>query len=151
MMSKILNNTSIFIFTILIFTLSMGVNVSKISCDKGNNLFLGIEVPSCSQVTKITCVMQKEKVFCCIKEVKKSCCTEIISKSCTTTTKNFQFNFETLVTFFKFNFIQDSSLLHLTSLFNSNFYFKSYINYNSSMQQSKLYKPELSKLQSFLL
>ena len=150
-MKLILINISLVILTILVVFLSMGVNVSKMRCDEGGTLFLGSEVPSCSEKNEVVCAKQQEKVSCCMIEVKKSCCPETNDKSCTSSTQNIHFDFETLITVFDFDFKEISSFLYSVVLYDKQCVLKKSINYISGMPPPKLHKPELAKIQSFLL
>ena len=150
-MKQILINISLVILTILVVFLSMEFNVSKMSCDEGGTLYLGSEVPSCSEENEVVCVKGQEKVSCCMIEVKKSCCPETKDKSCASETKTIQFDFETLVESFNLNFSVGSILLFtftLVDCFNTNYNGQTYL---SDIPPPKLHKPVLSKIQAFLL
>ena len=150
-MKQILRNISLGIMTILVVFLSMGVNISKMRCDKTGSLYLGSEVPSCSMDNAVICTKAQEKVSCCMLEVKKSCCPEKKDNSCASETETIQFDFETLVTVFELNLKEISALLYTVVLYDKQCNLKKHINYISGMPPPELYKPELTEIQSFLL
>ena len=150
-MKQILRNISVFIMTILVVFLSMGVNISKMRCDKTSSLYLGSEVPSCSMDNEVICTKAQEKVSCCMLEIKKSCCPEKKDNSCTSETETIQFDFETLVTSFELNLKEISVLLYTVALNDKQCDLKKHINYISGIPPPKLNKPQLAQIQSFLL
>ena len=150
-MKKMFRNISLVMMTILVVFLSMGVNISKMQCDKSGRVFIGTETMSCSADKDIICDSNQEKITCCILEIKKSCCPKQTDNSCSNDTELIQFDFETIV----------ESVDHNTSLLNA-FYVNSYVsnyftfnynvnNYKSGIPPPKLHKPILAKIQSFLL
>jgi hypothetical protein len=150
-MKQILRNISLVIMTILVVFLSMGVNISKMRCDKTGSLYLGSEVPSCSEENEVVCAKAQEKVSCCMIEVKKSCCPETNDKSCASSTQNIHFDFETLLTAFEPDFSVAPILLFTFNLrycFNTDYNVQTYL---SDIPPPKLHKPVLSNIQSFLL
>ena len=150
-MKQILRNISLVIMTILVVFLSMGVNISKMRCDKTGSLYLGSEVPSCSMDNAVICTKAQEKVSCCMLEIKKSCCPEKKDNSCASETETIQFDFETLVTVFELNLKEISALLYTVVLHDKECDLKKYINYISGIPLPKLNKPQLAQIQSFLL
>ena len=150
-MKQILRNISLVIMTILVVFLSMGVNISKMRCDKTGSLYLGSEVPSCSMDNAVICTKAQEKVSCCMLEIKKSCCPEKNDNTCASETETIQFNFETLLTAFDPDFSVAPILLFtfaLTDCFNVKYNVQTYL---SDIPPPKLHKPVLSNIQSFLL
>ena len=150
-MKKMFRNISLVMMTILVVFLSMGVNISKMQCDKAGRVFIGTETMSCSADKDIICDANQEKIYCCLLEIEKSCCPEQTDNNCSSDTELIQFDFETIV----------ESIEHNTSLLNA-FYVNSYVsnyftfnynvnNYKSGIPPPKLHKPILSKIQSFLL
>ena len=150
-MKQILRNISLVIMTIFVVFLSMGVNISKMRCDEAGTLYLGSEVPSCSEENEVVCAKAQEKVSCCMIEVKKSCCPETKDKSCASSTQNIHFDFETLLTAFEPDFSVAPILLFTFNLrycFNTDYNVQTYL---SDIPPPKLHKPVLSNIQSFLL
>jgi len=139
------------VMAVFIITVSMGLNISKMSCSQDGSLYLGTEVPSCSEEVDAICEMEQEKISCCLMEIEKSCCPETNDNSCESDTENIHFNFETLISFFDVNFEISPILIsfHSHPFFSENTY--SEIKYFSGMPPPKLYKPELSEIQAFLL
>ena len=150
-MKQILRNISLVIMTILVVFLSMGVNISKMRCDKTGSLYLGSEVPSCSEENEVVCNEEQEKVSCCMIEVKKSCCPETNDKSCASSTQNIHYDFETILTVFELDFSEKTILLSFFNSYDSKSYFVKVNNYFSGIPPPKLNKPQLSQIQSFLL
>ena len=96
-MKKIFRNISLVMMTILVVFLSMGVNISKMQCDKAGRVFIGTETMSCSADKDIICDSNQEKITCCILEIKKSCCPKQTDNSCSSETELIQFDFEKLL------------------------------------------------------
>ena len=150
-MKQIFINISLVILTIFVVFLSMGINISKMRCDETGTLYLGSEVPSCSEENEVVCTKEQEKVSCCMIEVKKSCCPETKDKSCASSTQNIHFDFETLLTAFEPDFSVAPILLFTFNLrycFNTDYNVQTYL---SDIPPPKLHKPVLSNIQSFLL
>jgi hypothetical protein len=150
-MKQILINIHLVILTILVVFLSMGVNISKMRCDKDGTLYLGTQVPSCSEENEVVCNKEQEKVSCCMIEVQKSCCPETNDKSCASSTQNVHYDFETILTVFELDFSEKASLLSFFNSYYSKSYFVKVNNYFSGIPPPKLNKPILAEIQSFLL
>ncbi|MDG1348419.1 MAG: hypothetical protein P8P67_01765 [Flavobacteriales bacterium] len=150
-MKLLFKNISIIITTVLVLFLSVGIHVSKMKCDKGGSVFVGTEVPSCSEENEVICAKEQEKVTCCMIEIQKSCCPETQDKSCASETKNLQFDFETLLTVFNLDFSSVNVLLYTLVTCDKTSIYTIQINHLSGIPPPKLYKPVLAKIQSFLL
>ena len=150
-MKFFIKNTFINLMTLLVMVLSLGVHVSKMKCDKGGNVYVGTEVPSCSEENEVVCAKEQEKVTCCMIEIQKSCCPETQDKSCASETQNLQFDFETLLTVFNLDFSSINVLLYTLVSYDKAAVFTKQINHFSGIPPPKLYKPVLAKIQSFLL
>ena len=126
---------------VFIIAVSMGLNISKMSCSDDNELYFGTEVRSCNE----------EKVSCCMEEIMISCCPETNDNSCESETENIHFNFETFISSECLNFEISPILISFLSynIFSENTY--SEIKRFSGIPPPKLNQPELSKIQSFLL
>jgi len=150
-MKQISRNISLIMMTILVVLLSMGVNISKMQCDKAGRVFFGTKTMSCSADKDIICDSNQEKISCCILEIKKSCCPEQTDNNCSSDTELVQFDFETIIEYIEYN----TSLLNAfyVNSFVSNYFRFNYNinNYKSGIPPPKLHKPILSKIQSFLL
>ncbi len=139
------------VMAVFILSVSMGMNVSKMKCNKDGDLYLGSSVPSCSMENEVICEGKQEKISCCMKEIKKSCCPEKNDNSCASETETIQFDFEALLTAFEPDFSVAPILLFtfdLTDCFNANYNGQTYL---SDIPPPKLHKPVLSNIQSFLL
>ena len=143
----------VFSIVMAVFTLSvsMGMNVSKMKCDEDGSVYLGTQVPSCSEENEVVCNEEQEKVSCCMIEVKKSCCPETNDKSCASSTQNIHYDFETILTVFELDFSKITILLSFLNSYDSKSYFVKVNNYFSGIPPPKLNKPQLSKIQAFLL
>ena len=150
-MKQISRNISLILITILVVLLSIGVNISKMQCDKAGRVFFGTKTMSCSADKDIICDSNQEKISCCILEIKKSCCPEQTDNNCSSDTELVQFDFETIIEYIEYN----TSLLNAfyVNSFVSNYFRFNYNinNYKSGIPPPKLHKPILSKIQSFLL
>jgi hypothetical protein len=150
-MKQILINIHLVILTILVVFLSMGVNISKMRCDKDGTLYLGTQVPSCSEENEVVCNKEQEKVTCCMIEIQKSCCPETNDKSCASSTQNIHYDFETILTVSEHDFSVKASLLSFFNSYDSKSYFVKVNHYFSGIPPPKLNKPQLAQIQSFLL
>ena len=150
-MKRLFKNISLYFTALLVLFLSIGISFSKMSCSLENSFYFGIEAPVCSKSVDMICDKIQETVSCCMKEIETTCCfSESQEKTCNSDTQTIHFDFETLITELEVKF----QVPELLSLFNTNNFFlviSSEITYSSSIPPPKLYKPELSKIQSFLL
>ena len=149
-MMNIIRYISVFIGAFLVLSLTIGTHISKMKCAEGGAVYLGSEVPSCSQEKEVQCEQVQKKVTCCMLEIEKACCPETQDNTCASETELVHFEFETIVKFSELDF----SVLR-TSLFISQ-YICTHIKTNSvvifsGIPPPKLNKPVLSKIQSFLL
>ena len=69
------------VMAVFILSVSMGINISKMKCDEAGTVYLGTQVPSCSEENELICNDEQEKISCCMIVVNKSCCTETNDKS----------------------------------------------------------------------
>jgi hypothetical protein len=139
------------VMTVFILSVSMGMNISKMNCDKNGSVYLGTQVPSCSEKNEVVCNKEQEKVTCCMIEVQKSCCPETNDESCASSTQNIHYDFETILTVFEHDFSAKASSLSFFNSYDSKSYFVKVNNYFSGIPPPKLNKPELSQIQSLLL
>ena len=139
------------VMAVFILSVSMGMNISKMKCDEDGSVYLGTQVPSCSEENDVVCNEEQEKVSCCMIEVKKSCCPETNDKSCASSTQNIHYDFETILTVFELDFSEKIILLSFFNSYDSKSYFVKVNNYLSDIPPPKLHNPVLSNIQSFLL
>jgi len=139
------------VMAVFILSVSMGMNISKMNCDEDGSVYLGIEVPSCSEKNEVVCNKAQEKVTCCMIEVEKSCCPETNDESCASSTQNIHYDFETILTVFEHDFSVKASLLSFFNSYDSKSYFVKVNHYFSGIPPPKLNKPQLAQIQSFLL
>ena len=150
-MMKIIRYISVFIGAFLVLSLTIGTHISKMKCAEGGAVYLGSEVPSCSQEKEVQCEQVQKKVTCCMLEIEKACCPETEDKSCASETELVHFDFETIISFSKYDF---SLLVHpIINVICSDVFSISKIsnNFQSGIPPPKLNKPVLSQIQSFLL
>jgi hypothetical protein len=129
--------------------LSLGVNVSKIKCNLDGTLYLGSKAPSCSSLADVICFQEQEKSSCCVLDVQKSCCSDNLSNTCSIYTESIKFDFETIISLFDFDF-DNSSLISSILLFKDRLS-ECYNNYFLYIPPAEILKPQLSKIQVFLL
>ena len=139
------------VMAVFIMSVSMGMNISKMKCDEDGSVYLGTEVPSCSEEYEVVCNKEQEKVTCCMIEIQKSCCPETNDESCASSTQNIHYDFETILTVLELDFSEKASLLSFFNSYESNSYFVKVNNYFSGIPPPKLNKPTLAQIQSFLL
>ncbi len=139
-MKKDILNIFLGLFIILIVSLSMGFNISKMCCDDSGILYLGSKVPSCNL----------GEVSCCSAEITELCCTETNDNSCSSITQNFHFEFQTVINYFHVNFKQ---LIFLFYIVLYELGYDNYVFINSLIDHVPIhiYQPEFSEIQSFLL
>ena len=151
-MRKFFTYISLFLLSILVVFLSVGVSISKMQCSTDGKFFLGTEVPNCIEELEISCGLEIQQVSCCKKtESIESCCPQTGDDSCASETANFQFDFETLMPSIEFNFDMISVLLYVSFTYNQVFHKTEQLNYLREIPLLSIHKPELSKIQSFLL
>ena len=139
------------LMAIFVLLLSMGINISKMACDKNSNIYLGIQEFSCITDNEFICESNNFEMSCCSKKDTKTCCKDVPGKNCKTNSSLIQFDFETIVE----RNIEDVSIVNFitfTYLF-SNFTTNEYkIHFNlSKYLLVKNHQPKLSLLQSFII
>jgi len=149
-MRKFCKNICIFLLTTFVLFLSIGIHISKMGCLEDSRIFIGKEVPNCMQLEKTACIIELQKISCCNRdEIKQICCPEKKDDSCASETTNIQFDFETIISVFNFDF----ELLSVFLCIRDHKYVDYTIDndYVSSVPPPKINKPELIEIQSFLL
>ena len=138
-MKKDILNIFLGLLTILVVSLSVGFNISKMGCDS-SILYLGSKVPSCNL----------GEFSCCSAEITESCCPETNDNSCSSITQNFHFEFQTVINYFHVNFKQLIFLFYIVlyELDYDNYMFISSVIDHVPIH---IYEPEFSEIQSFLL
>ncbi len=151
-MKQTIINISLVLLTIFVLFLSIGISVSKMNCSKEGKIFIGTEVPNCTENIENTCGIDVEAFSCCNKkETLESCCPQTEDNSCASETANIQFDFETLMTTFEFDFKSTSILLCTYFLYDQPCNLREQLNYPGGISLLKIHKPELAEVQSFLL
>lgn len=143
-------NICIFLLTTFVLFLSIGIHISKMGCSEDSRIFIGKEVPNCTQSEKTACIIELQKISCCNRdEIQQICCSEEKDDSCASETKNIQFDFETIISVFNFDFELLSVFLCVG--YHKYVYYTIDNDYVSSVPPPKINKPELIEIQSFLL
>ena len=136
--------------SILVFVLSIGVNISELNCGDSVRFFLGDSVKSCNDYKDMSCCKMDEPITCCTVDVEKKCVLVSSFDCCASETELINFQFETLIESSSSNLIFFLSIylfnkLHLDIDINN---FNPYVNYKPP---SYLFKSLIIQIQSFLL
>ena len=149
-MMNIIRYISVFIGAFLVLSLTIGTHISKMKCAEGGAVYLGSEVPSCSQEKEVQCEQVQKKVTCCMLEIEKACCPETQDNTCASETELVHFEFETIVEFSELDFSVLPILLFTSKYICTHIKTNSVVIF-SGIPPPKLNKPVLSQIQSFLL
>ena len=152
-MNQIFSNIAVFLLTILVIFLSVGVSISKMQCSTDGKIFIGTEVPNCMQIDEMACNDDLKEFSCCIqKEDIQSCCPQTKDDSCASETTNIQLDFETLISSLILDFKETSALVYIC-LFNEKYYVlkNQFVCLSDGPLPPNLLKPKLAEIQSFLL
>lgn len=152
-MKHIYSNISIFLLTILVVFLSVGVSISKMQCSKDGKIFVGTQVPNCMQIEEMACTDDLKEFYCCTKEDNlQLCCPQTKDDSCASETANIQFDFETVVSSFILDFKEKITLVDTYILNEQSYVVKHKIVFlRYGPLPPNLLKPKLAEIQSFLL
>jgi hypothetical protein len=146
---KIQNIFSLIIAVFVLF-LSMGINISKMACDKESNIYFGVQEFSCSIEEKSICKTSKQDVSCCSAVVEKTCCPDKSDNNCKTNSSLIQFNFETVFeSLYDYDFLSSYILRHNYSNIINTYIEKIYRQTNFLLLN--INKPTLPKIQTFLI
>ncbi|MAU37060.1 MAG: hypothetical protein CMD14_06790 [Flavobacteriales bacterium] len=141
----------LFLLSTLVVFLSMGFSVSKMPCCD-DKIYIGSEVPNCMQKEDACCIIDIQKISCCAEdEIELSCCSQTQDSTCEGETTNIQFDFETLIPSFELSLKEVIVLFHIYILNDQVFEYKNHIDHILKVPLSKINKPQLSQIQSFLL
>ena len=151
-MRQIFVNIYLVLLATFVVFLSVGVSISKMQCSKDGKIFIGAEIPNCMEKQAIACDIVLNEISCCQKEeAQESCCPQTNDNSCAGETANIQFDFETVISSFEVNFKAISILLYTCYIHELTYNLKQELNYSKVISLLRLYKPELAKIQAFLL
>ena len=121
-MNKLSSNIISFFLICFVLFLSIGTNISKMQCSKGDKLFFGTEVPNCVDEKKKYCNINIEEFSCCAKEkLLESCCRKNDDNSCASEITIIQFDFETLLCYFDFSVNLFPVNIHRLFVYNDSF------------------------------
>jgi hypothetical protein len=119
-------------------------------CD--DKIYIGSEFSNCMQKEDLCFTMDIQKTSCCAEdEIELSCCPQTKDNTCEWETANIQFDFETLIPSLEFSFKEVIVLFHIFILHDQVFDYKKHIDHIVKVPLSKLNKPKLPEIQSFLL
>ena len=152
-MNQIFSNIAVFLLTILVIFLSVGVSISKMQCSTDGKIFIGTQVPNCMQIDEMACSDDLKEFSCCIQEEDvQSCCPQTKEDSCASETTNIQLDFETLISSLILDFKETSALVYIC-LFNEKYYVlkNQFVCLSDGPLPPNLLKPKLAEIQSFLL
>jgi|TARA_B110000495_G_scaffold200506_1_gene215898 hypothetical protein len=96
----ILKNSIYFSIILLVLLVSTGFNISKMTCDKSQSIYLGSEVPNCMVINTNTCNKDSDTPACC-RIVEKKCCPTNMTGSCDKESVFVQLDFETIFSYVK--------------------------------------------------
>ena len=148
---RILNKSFVILMSIFVIVISMGLNVSKFCCSENIEIFLSNNISSCSELQTIPSKKDQLNVSCCQYEIEKNCCPENKDNSCSSDIKILKFVFESFISIKESQFSVSNILLtnyHQCIKKDNNHVLNNLI-YTISLRH--IFKPELSKIQSFLL
>ena len=141
----------LFLLSTLVVFLSMGFSVSKMPCCD-DKIYIGSEVPNCIQKEDLCCKIDIQKTSCCAEdEIELLCCSQTQNNTCEGETTNIQFDFETLISSFELSLKEVTVLFNIYILNDKVFEYKNHIDHILKVPLSKINKPQLSEIQSFLL
>ena len=152
-MNQIFSNIAVFLLTILVIFLSVGVSISKMQCSTDGKIFIGTQVPNCMQIDEMACSDDLKEFSCCIQEEDvQSCCPQTKDDSCASETTNIQLDFETLISSLILEFKETSALVYIC-LINEKYYVlkNQFVCLSDGPLPPNLLKPKLAEIQSFLL
>ena len=154
-MQNLLQKISVVFLSSIVFFLSIGVSFSNKCCSSTvikESLELANNIYFCKDISQNLCSELKNEKSCCSTEIEKKCCCDLNENNCSSYIQNFFFDFETLISInnLKFNFKQ---YLYFSIIQNK---IVSNLCYIQSQKRSIVHlkifvKPQLSKIQSFLL
>jgi len=154
-MQNLLQKISVVFLSSIVFFLSIGISFSNKCCSSTvikESLGLANNIYFCKDISQNLCSELKNEKSCCSIEIEKKCCCDLNENNCSSYIQNFFFDFETLISInnLKFNFKQYLYLSIIQNKIVSNLC--SVQSQNRSIVHLKIFvKPQLSKIQSFLL
>jgi len=154
-MQNLLQKISVVFLSSIVFFLSIGVSFSNKCCSSTvikESLGLANNIYFCKDISQNLCSELKNEKSCCSTEIEKKCCCDLNENNCSSYIQNFFFDFETLISInnLKFNFKQYLYFSIIQNKIVSNLC--SVQSQKRSIVHLKIFvKPQLSKIQSFLL
>ena len=148
-MKKILYKIGVYLLASFVLFLSIGFNVSKITCDEKSMIAIGDSQSTCHEDVDAICVLATNTQSCCNVEEVIECCSSF-KNLCDKELSNIKYDFYTLISE-KFD-LKDIILNYVNIYFfnnNSFLVFYDLIDYDSPPPLSR--KLVLSKIQSFLI
>ena len=150
-MKSFLSNIGIVILAFFVFLLSIGINVTKLTCHEATTITIGDKSLSCNEEPLAdNCVDEISAESCCIVENIVSCCSSLIDL-CAKELSTLKYDFNTVVSE-KENFENNFSLDISFFFRDINFFSSQKItNYPVRPPPTKLRKLRLVEIQSFLI
>jgi len=148
-MFKIFQNILVCMLAFFVLLISIGFNISKLNCHQETSLYLGNVNDQCHVEDKSFNNSSVNTVSCCILELEKSCCTSF-SDMCEKELSNLKFSFQTLL-LEKVDFKLNSNFVHFFSFLPKKEIILSSFRLVYDIHISLIYKPTLSKIQSFII
>ena len=154
-MKNLLQKISVVLLSSIVLFLSIGVSFSNKCCSStpiNKSLELSNNIYLCKDISQNLCSELKNEKSCCSIEIEKKCCCDLNENNCSSYIQNFFFDFETLISInnLKFNFNKYLDFCFDRNKIVSNSFFL-HSQKRSSIRLKILVKPQLSKIQSFLL
>lgn len=149
-MKRFVTNIGVFFLALTVFCLSIGFNVTKLTCNEITTITLGNNSLSCSEEKTTACDEQTFAESCCIVENKVECCSTSSSCMCGKELSSLKYNFITFLSKdFKFEIPIFFDLLEFrTFSFNYYKYLKKFTDHPPPPKSRQL---RLVEIQSFLI
>jgi len=148
-MKKISHKIGVYLLASFVLFLSIGFNVSKITCHDKSIIAIGDSQSSCHEEVDAICVLETNTQSCCTVEKATECCS-LFKNFCDKELSNIKYDFYTLISE-KFN-LKDVVFNYINIYFfnnNSSIVFFDLNDHDSPPPISR--KLVLSKIQSFLI
>ena len=100
-MNNIFKNITFLLLASFVLFMSMGVNISKMSCDKSGQLYIGTKIPSCNDNQFANCCTELSRFSCCSMIEEESCCAINAQGTCDKESAKIQYSFETILPYVK--------------------------------------------------
>jgi hypothetical protein len=148
-MKKILHKIGVYLLASFVLFLSIGFNVSKITCHEKSIIAIGDSQSACHEDVDAICVLETNTQSCCTVEKAIECCSSF-KNLCDKELSNIKYDFYTVISE-KFD-LKDVVFNYLNIYFLNNNSFSVFYDLNNHDSPPPLSrKLVLSKIQSFLI